>query len=45
MRILEIDQSDTIATVKSKIQDRAGFPVEQQRIFLDDVELDHSLSS
>ena len=39
MRILEIAQSDTM----SKIQDRAGFPVEQQRIFLDDMELDDSV--
>ena len=43
MLILEIEQSDTIATVKSKIQDREGFPAEQQRIFVNDVELDDSV--
>ena len=37
MLVLEIEQSDTIATVKSKIQDREGFPAEQQRVFLDDM--------
>ena len=43
MLVLEIEQSDTIATVKSKIQDRESFPAEQQRIFLDDMELDDSV--
>ena len=43
MLILEIEQSDTIATAKSKIQDREGFPAEQQRIFVNDVELDDSV--
>ena len=43
MLILEIEQSDTIATVKSKIQDREGFSAEQQRIFVNDVELDDSV--
>jgi hypothetical protein len=38
--VLEIEQADTIAIVKSKIQDREGLARERQRIFLDDRELD-----
>jgi len=41
--LVEIEQSDTIATVKSNIQGRESFPAEQQRIFLDDMELDDSV--
>ena len=39
---LEVEGNDTIESVKAKIRDREGFPLEQQRLFLRNMHLDNS---
>jgi len=40
--ILEVGGNDTIESVKAKIRDKEGFPIEQQRLFLRNMHLDNN---
>ena len=42
--ILEVGGNDTIESVKAKIRDKEGFPVEQQRLFLQNKHLDDNFT-